>query len=149
RPVPRPPRRRRHRRPDHRGRAPNGSTPSGADGGMAPVDLTWLDPDQLDDRDVAAAVALLLATRLVASPHRPGVTVSSYTVSPRHGGDGDPPATALARDAAGRPVGFLALSLPRWDNTHLAWLVVTVDPQWRRRGFGRRLFAAALDRARG
>jgi GNAT superfamily N-acetyltransferase len=115
---------------------------------VAGVELTWLDPDHLDARDVAAAVAVLQAARLQDSPHRPGETVSSFTGRLRHGGDGDPPVTALARDGAGRPVGFLVLSLPRWDNTHLAWLVVTVDPLWRRRGIGRQLFAAGLERAR-
>jgi GNAT superfamily N-acetyltransferase len=112
------------------------------------VDLTWLDPEALDGRDVAAAVALLQAARVVDAPHRLGETASSFTARLRHGSDGDRPVTALARDAQGRPVGLLSLLVPRRENTHLGWMVVTIDPLRRREGLGRRLFEEGVARVR-
>ena len=44
------------------------------------VTLTWLDPDHLEDREVAGAVALLDAAQLADSPHeRVGPAVFSFT----------------------------------------------------------------------
>jgi GNAT superfamily N-acetyltransferase len=110
------------------------------------VNLTWLDADHLDARDVAGAVALLEAARVVDAPFRLSPTVASYTAGLRHGWDGDRPEVALARDARGRVVGLLELFLPHWDNTHLGSVDVTVDPLARRQGLGRRLFEAGVER---
>jgi GNAT superfamily N-acetyltransferase len=107
-----------------------------------------LDPEHLDGRDVAGAVALLEAARVVDHPHRPGLTATSYIARQRHGWDGDRPVTALARDDRGRVVGVLEIDLPHWDNTHLGVVDVTVDPLLRRRGLGRRLFEAGVERVR-
>jgi GNAT superfamily N-acetyltransferase len=111
------------------------------------VDLSWLD-ENLTERDAAAVVAVQEAARAVDCPHRPSPDVSSLRAGLRHGWDGDPPTAGLARDGAGRPLGIVDILLPRWDNTHLAWAEVTVDPSARRQGVGRRLFEAALDRVR-
>lgn len=99
-------------------------------------------------RDVAGAVAVLEAARAVDSPHRPSPTVSAFTASLRHGWDGDPPSIAVTRGVHGRVIGVLELSLPRWDNTHLGWVEVSVDPLARRQGVGRRLFEAGVERTR-
>lgn len=113
------------------------------------MDLTWLDPDRADPRDLAGAVAVLAAARVVDIPQLPvGPTVSTYASRLRHGGDGEPPLAAVTRNPAGRVVGVLSLALPGWDNTHLSSLQVTVDPAERRRGLGRRLFQAGMERAR-
>jgi GNAT superfamily N-acetyltransferase len=113
------------------------------------VQLTWLDREHLDDRDVAGAVALFEASRLVDSPHQlVGPTAFSYGTYLRHGWDGDPPEATLARDDKGRVVGVLQVTLPHWDNTHLGAVDVTVDPLARRQGIGRRLFEAGVDRVR-
>jgi GNAT superfamily N-acetyltransferase len=113
------------------------------------VQLTWLDREHLDDRDVAGAVALFDASRLMDSPHQlVGPTVFSYGTYLRHGWDGDPPEAALARDDKGRIVGVLQVTLPHWDNRHLGAVDVTVDPLARRQGIGRRLFEAGIDRVR-
>jgi GNAT superfamily N-acetyltransferase len=113
------------------------------------VQLTWLDREHLDDRDVAGAVALFEASRLVDSPHQlVPPTVFSYGTYLRHGWDGDPPHAALARDNKGRVAGVLQVSFPRWDNTHLGSVDVTVDPLARRHGIGRRLFEAGVERVR-
>jgi RimJ/RimL family protein N-acetyltransferase len=77
-----------------------------------------------------------------------GQTVQMLTARLRYGREDDPPATALARDARGVPVGFVGLTFSRWDNTHLAGMVVTVDPLRRRQGLGRALFEAGLARVR-
>jgi GNAT superfamily N-acetyltransferase len=111
------------------------------------MELTWLDPEHLDDGDVAGAVALLDAARLVDSPHElVGPTVFMFTTSLQHGWDGNPPLAAVARDEKDRVVAVLQVHLPRWDNTHLGSVNVTVDPLARRRGIGRLLFDAGVDR---
>lgn len=112
------------------------------------MDLTWLDPAQLRDRDVAGAASVLEAARHADAPYRVGQTVQQFTARIRLGRDGTPPVTALARDRDGAPVGFIGLSFPGWDNRHMAELVVTVDPLRRGSGLGRRLFEAGLDRVR-
>jgi GNAT superfamily N-acetyltransferase len=113
------------------------------------VRLTWLDPDHLDDRDVAGAVALLDAARLADSPHQlVGPTVFSFTANLEHGWDGDPPLAAVARDGDDRVVAVLNVDRPHWDNTHAGIVHVTVDPLARRNGLGRRLFEAGVDRLR-
>jgi GNAT superfamily N-acetyltransferase len=112
------------------------------------VDLTWLDPDRLDARDVAEAVGVLEAARAADTPHEWGETVASTTAYLRHGWDGDLPMTGLARDARGLVTGILEVSLPRWDNAHAGMLSVTVDPRARRRGLGTALFEAGVGRIR-
>lgn len=113
------------------------------------MDITWLDPDHLDERAVAGVVSVLAAVRAIEAPYLPGETVSSVTARLRYGSDGDPPLIAVARDPSGRVAGMLWLGLPRWDNTHLASLRVVVDPAMRRRGVGTALFDAGLARAEG
>ncbi len=115
---------------------------------MCGVNLTWLDPEKLDDRDLAAAAAVLEAARSHDAPYRVGEIVPTLTARLRHGPDGHPPTTALARDGLGLPVGFVAVSFSRWDNPQRADMVVTVDPRRRREGLGRRLFDAGLARVR-
>jgi GNAT superfamily N-acetyltransferase len=44
--------------------------------------------------------------------------------------------------------GLAQIFFPPWDNTHLALLELTVDPLVRRRGLGRKLFEAAVERIR-
>jgi len=118
---------------------------------MVDVELTWLDPEKLDDRevarDVAGAVALLEAARVADYPHQATRTLRGYAADLRHGWDGDPAVAAVTRDAGGRVVGLLEVSLPRRDNTHLAFVDVTVDPLRRREGFGRALFEAGVAKA--
>lgn len=118
---------------------------------MAPVELTWLDPEHLEDRDiardVAGAVAAMEATRVLDYPHEQTRTVRGYMADLRHGWDGEPAVAAVTRDARGRVAGLLEVSLPRRDNTHLAFVDVTVDPLRRREGLGRALFEAGVARA--
>lgn len=93
-------------------------------------------------------VTLQNAALTVDAPQMSWFRVASTISWLRHGYDGDPPEVALARDGHGRVVGAVQVMLPRWDNAHLATLEVTVDPGYRRRGLGRRLFALGERRVR-
>lgn len=110
------------------------------------MDIRWLDPEQLDRGDGDGAVAVLEAARVVDSPHQPSPTVTEFVADLRYGWDGDPALIALARDAHGRVVGVLEVMLPSWDNLHLGFVGVTVDPLVRRQGIGRQLFELGADR---
>jgi RimJ/RimL family protein N-acetyltransferase len=112
------------------------------------VNLTWLDPGDLDDGLLDGAVAVFESARQSDCPHELPRTVASYVADLRHGWDGEPPAAAVARDGDGRVVGVLEVSLPEWDNRHLGFVEVTVDPRVRRRGIGRDLFDAGVERVR-
>jgi GNAT superfamily N-acetyltransferase len=112
------------------------------------VDVTWLDPDRFDPRDLAGVAAVVEAARVVDNPWRPEQSVSSLAGWLRYGTEGHPPAAAVARGPDGRVTGVLTIGLPRWDNLHLALVRVVVDPRVRRHGLGRRLFEAGLDRVR-
>lgn len=111
------------------------------------MDVSWLDPDQADDRALDGAVAVLEATRRADFPHEPILTPQSYLARLRHGWDGDPPLAAVAHEA-GRVVGVVEVDLPHRDNTHAAQVQITVDPRRRRQGLGRALADAATERVR-
>ena len=112
------------------------------------VDVAWLDPERLDPRDVAGVAALLEAARAVDAPHLLAPLAPTVAAHLALGWDGDPPLTAVARDEHDRITGVLELSLPRWDNTHLAEIDITVDPVERRQRLGRRLFDLGVERVR-
>jgi len=131
------------------------------------MQLHWLDPERLTDRDVAGAVAVLESSRQVDSPHQLSLTAGDFVTEVRHGFDGDPAAIAVVRglpdgrdvvptdhlagpDAAlgsGPVTAVLEVELPHRDNTHLAMVRVTVHPAIRRRGLGARLFDTAVELA--
>jgi GNAT superfamily N-acetyltransferase len=48
----------------------------------------------------------------------------------------------------GTPVGLIVIEAPLMENTDMAHLGVFVAPEYRRRGFGRQLYAYAVNRAR-
>ena len=112
------------------------------------MELCWLDPQRLDARDVAGAAALFEAARVVDCPHEHGETTASVAATVTHGWDGDPPVLGLVRAKGGRVVGIVEIDFPHWDNRHVGWVGVTVDPLARRQGIGRSLFEAAVERVR-
>lgn len=112
------------------------------------MEISWLDPDSVDRRDVDGWEALNAAAHAVDTPYLPPRTRRGSVAWLRHGWDGDRPEIALARAAGGRVVGALQVFLPRWDNIHLGSVKVWVDPQVRRRGIGRELFEAGVERVR-
>jgi GNAT superfamily N-acetyltransferase len=111
---------------------------------MMGMDLSWLDPDSPDERDLVGAAAVLEAARAVDSPQFPEEGMPYYRARLRHGWDGEPPSMAVTRDESGRVVGVLSITMPRRDNTHVASLRAVVDPTRRRQGLGRQLFEAGL-----
>ena len=108
----------------------------------------WLDNDNPDGRALAGAAAVLEAARAVDTPYWPGLIVSDLAVRLRHGWDGEPPLMAVTHDERGRVVGVLEIHMPVYDNRHLGFLEVTVDPASRRQGLGRSLFDAGVSRIR-
>jgi len=113
------------------------------------MDISWIDPAHPPAADVAGAVAVVEAARIVDCPHQLNATVSDFVSGLRHGWDGDPAATAVAWYSDGTVVAVFGVSMPTRDNTHLGEVFVTVDPLWRRKGIGAQLFAAGMDRIRG
>ena len=110
------------------------------------MDIRWLNQERPDRGDIDAAVAVLEAARAVDAPHRPIITVSDFEADLRYGWDGDRSLIALARDARDRVVGILEVVFPSWDNLHMGFVGVTVDPDVRRQGIGRQLFELGADR---
>src|SRR4051794_41854837 len=98
--------------------------------------MTWLDPEHLAQADVAGAVTVLEASRLVDSPHWLPTTTSSFRTLVTHGWDGDPPRVALLRDGDRRVPGGLQVHPPTLDNRHPRWLGGVGDPRGRRGGGG-------------
>ena len=113
------------------------------------MDVTWLDSEAPDPQLTAGIAAVRDAVRAYDTPQLPalGFTLSNLTANLRHGWDGDPPLFAAAREG-NRVVAFLSIDLPQWDNRHLGQVEVTVDPIARRRGIGRTLFDAGIERVR-
>jgi GNAT superfamily N-acetyltransferase len=112
------------------------------------VQVQWLDPRQLDQPAVAGAVAVLEAARRADAPHLPPLTVRAFTGVVTHGWDGDPEQAAVARDGSGRVHAVVQLLLPSWDNRHLGYVDITVDPSVRRQGLGRLMYDATVARVR-
>jgi GNAT superfamily N-acetyltransferase len=114
------------------------------------VEIRWLDPATPDRRDVGGAIAVLEAARV--ADRQPGLipTVTGFAGAMRVGWEGDPPVAAVAFDSDSdrRVRGVLELTLPPWDNRTQGLAEITVDPLWRRRGIGRALYAAAVERVR-
>ncbi len=112
------------------------------------MELIWLDRVLPSATDLAGAAAVLAASNALDAPHLLAETTSVLSTLLVRGWDGEPPDAAVLRDDRGRVVGVVQVHLPRWDNRHLAIVDVAVDPALRRHGLGRRLFGAAVARAR-
>jgi GNAT superfamily N-acetyltransferase len=114
----------------------------------AGMELTWIDPDHLDERDVDGAVAMMVAAQAADQPSEAPWTRTGLLADVRHGWDGDPTIVGVRRDKRCRVVGVLEIGFSRWDNTHLGFVGLTVDPEARGQGLGRQLLAAGVDRVR-
>jgi GNAT superfamily N-acetyltransferase len=112
---------------------------------MADVQTHRFAPDDTDA--VREALRLRNAARAVDSPWDPPTLPRTYDGMLRHGWDGEPAAPYLMT-VDGRVVGLGTVSLSERDNTHLAWLSVTIDPECRRRGLGQRLFDRLVEEVR-
>lgn len=112
------------------------------------MQLRWVRPQEVDAHPVDTALAVLEAARCADSPHELPLTRTRLLARLQHGWDEDPPELVLAQDDSGRVVGLAEVSLPVRDNNHLGFVELTVDPSVRRKGLGRALFAAAVERIR-
>lgn len=109
--------------------------------------LQWLDPNELDRRDVDAVTAVWEMSRAADAPRDLPMTALSVRTTLTSGWELNPAETAVLRDAVGRVVGVLDVRFPKYDNRHVADVGVSVDPSRRRQGAGRRLFGAGVERA--
>src|SRR4051812_9436857 len=88
-------------------------------------------------------VEVVNAARALDSPWVHPATVPGEEGRFRYGWDGEveTPYVALAD---GRPVAVGRLATSEYDNQHLAWLGLQVDPAHRRRGFGTAVLEALV-----
>ena len=112
---------------------------------MGPVQIHPFTADDSDD--VLASLEVHNAAAAVDAPWQWPELPTPYTALLRHGWDGEPERPYLAT-VDGRVVGAASLSLTERDNTHLAWLGLTVLPGCRRRGYGTEMFEAMVAEAR-
>lgn len=108
------------------------STPAPA----ASLTVTSYGPEDLET--VVAAADVLAAAGAVDSPWAPPVTPAFWRARIAHAWDGELPEVVVGRvgGADGPVVAVGEISVSEYDNTHLAWLGVTVHPEHRRRGHG-------------
>ena len=102
------------------------------------MDISWIDPAHPPVADVAGAVAVTEAARIVDSPYQLATAERvrrghSARLGRRTGADGRRPATRTDRWSR-----LFGVAMPMRDNTHLGEVFVTVDPAWRRQGIGTR-----------
>jgi GNAT superfamily N-acetyltransferase len=109
------------------------------------MEIRRFGPDQ--PRDVECALAIQNAAAAVDSPWDPPLLPQRFDALLRKGWDGEPPVAYLAV-VDGRPVGTGMTFTSERDNTHLAWLRLTVHPECRRRGYGSRMFECMVEEVR-
>jgi predicted N-acetyltransferase YhbS len=100
-----------------------------------------------DPGTLAEVVGVLNAAETHDAPWVHPWTLTSYSGYLQHGWDGEPPRTFVARED-GAVVGCVEVHTSEWDNTHLAWLWLSVHPDRRGAGRGSELLRFGLDQAR-
>jgi GNAT superfamily N-acetyltransferase len=107
------------------------------------MDLVRVEPD--DDVRVRAATALLETARRTDDPQAIDVRAREIRNDLRYGYDLNPPQLfALEPAGPADPVGLLKVHAPVHDNRNLLLGEITVAPQCRRQGHGRRLMAGLV-----
>ena len=115
---------------------------------MQALDALRVDEYDADDSaSVEASRLVLNAAHAVDAPFLPPLTQFRRTMNLRHGWDGSPERHLLLR-VDDRPVAVVDIELGEWDNRDLAWFDLFVHPEHRRRGYGSRLLAEALELAK-
>lgn len=109
------------------------------------MEIRRFGPDEAGD--VAAALEIRNAAVAVDSPWDPPVLQQRFDALLRKGWDGEAPVAYLAV-VDGRPVGTSMTFTSERDNTHLAWVQLTVHPECRRRGYGSRMFECMVEEVR-
>jgi GNAT superfamily N-acetyltransferase len=121
-----------------------GTRPAMQAGAMG-VQIAPVDTD--DDHDVRSFHRLAAESRTADVPDFPELTLRETVGWLRHPWPTSDRFHFLAR-LDGEPAGFLVLTLPRTDNTHVVQVDLGVHPDLRRRGVGRTIFDFAVQFAR-
>jgi GNAT superfamily N-acetyltransferase len=101
-----------------------------------------------DDADrLKQYVDVVNAARAVDSPWVHPDTVKGAEGRFRYGWDGEVETPCLGL-VDGRPVAVGRFATSEYDNLHLAWIGIQVDPAYRRRGYGTALLEALVEEAR-
>jgi GNAT superfamily N-acetyltransferase len=101
-----------------------------------------------DDTDrLKQYVDVVNAARDVDSPWQPPDTVNGAEGRFRYGWDGEVETPFLGL-VDGRPVVVARFATSEYDNLHLAWVGVQVDPAHRRRGYGTEVLEALVEKVR-
>jgi GNAT superfamily N-acetyltransferase len=101
-----------------------------------------------DDADrLKQYVEVVNAARAVDSPWQHPDTVKGAEGRFRHGWDGEVEAPFLGL-VDGHPVAVGRLATSEYDNLHLAWVGLQVDPVHRRRGYGTAMLQALVEETR-
>ena len=66
------------------------------------MDISWIEPAHPSVADVAGALAVKEAARIVDSPYLLATAETEFVAGIRHGWDGEPAETAVARQPNGR-----------------------------------------------
>ncbi len=109
------------------------------------VDIAAVDP--ADQRSIEAYHAVAAAARAADVPDFPPLALREVIGSLRHPFSYKDSLHLLAQ-VDGRPAATLDLGFPLKDNLHVGHVEITVHPDLRRRGLGRRLYETALEQAR-
>jgi GNAT superfamily N-acetyltransferase len=112
---------------------------------MQDLQIHRFGPDDADE--MHAALRIGNAVQAADAPWQHPELATHHEAALRHGWDGEPE-TPYLLTVDGEPVAVGSLHLPERDNTHLAWLSVTVHPGHRRRGYGSALMERLLEEAR-
>ena len=112
---------------------------------MSELEIHPFQPDDTDD--VRSAIGVFDAARAADAPWEHPWVEEQFVALLRRGWDGEPPKVFLAA-VDGKPVGASMIFMSDYDNTHLAWAWVAIDPAHRRQGHGSTLFEATCDVAR-
>jgi GNAT superfamily N-acetyltransferase len=103
--------------------------------------------DKDDDHDIKSLHHVAAASRAADVPDFPELTVRETYGWVRHPWPTSDRFHFLAR-RNGETAGYLILTLPRTDNTHIVHVDLGVHPDLRRRGVGRAMFDFAMEFAR-
>jgi GNAT superfamily N-acetyltransferase len=111
---------------------------------MPALEIHRFSPD--DSGDVAAALKLTNDASVVDAPWEYPWTPERFDTLLRRGWDGEAPTPYLA-SVDDTPVGAGFMFTSERDNTHVAWLWLTIHPDRRRRGHGSELFEHLVEQA--
>ena len=107
------------------------------------MDIHTVRPHQLDAATAEELAELRNRATAVDAPQMPPETGAILRLRLVHGWDGEgTERVLLARDDAGRLLGFAELEMPEQENLSLIWFNLAVDPAVRRRGIGSALLHA-------